>query len=1183
MKRGVKMLRKVISVILIVTINILCLSMPLQSKAETSSVPTTLKGVTYKFNDNVKFLNIADMVRFGDNVKIPGVSLSAGDVVVDKRNQTSLKVLKVNSDGTLVTIKPTMLDLFKEFNIPRQVIEPTAANITEYAVKGISVEEYTSKLKGQQSDGSSGQKLMSGNLPDLMDEIKAKFQARGTKIYEYSGEYEFSPFAFKSQDTVKLSLDGALGVSPGVVAEYSLFDGYEFGFVDAAQFIELNMMFDVKINEEMYLPVFAVTIPIEGLGGIKLGVYLVVDVKGDITLTVKAEEGIIANASVYGGTSFGVPTSFHVNSGLEKYYGAECDPMGVIKAGLYITPLVNLEILDVDVFGAQVRLGFYGYAEVSEETMNYGVDFVVHAFVVILDERTDLINVHVPIIERNKTFRAQDDVIFYFSRLCVYQDRINVAAMTKRLSGSTSPNAKPFSDKLPFANRSLEIWYYRSGNDPQGGNNPNPNYKIPVKTDDNGCIGVDFKALKGPGYENGVDVKKDDIIKITAPGFIGQTDLIKSVSPFGIGKQPGQSDFYGSSKLPGDFFEDKVYFNTLSGWDLTGLDVPNVEGVEFIPKKRIHYNGTVKLYSTDKTTNTTETAWFKASENTTEYTPLKSGLVISAGPYANATYNVKPNNEMRWQINLDGYIYGTYEPTGAGGPETTHNVSIKRVVEDKQAAIEDYKGNTIGIQHNVALRLIAVNKSGTKPFKGNAKLYYALGKVPPDYIQSVEKDLAIVDLGYIKFPAANVRYPNHYEYYVTPPFPAILYEKKDAPDLIINQVNNISSTISTTDAGAVSQAHYLWRWEELKPNIPERISVDKIITTRDATGAPITITESIERLNRVYKVPEGTDISEFNGIPVTYTVYDPSAGRSIMPEELQDESTTAGGWNVYQMRHIVSGITLEGVELENPSFIPPAPTVKGDLSSLTPGDARAFDIEFQLHMMKEHSDRFVVSPLEQGILEQYREIPAVMKNISSIPAKTIKNLSSLPNWSKGYINAVVNNNIMSLDAQGNFPTGKFTTRAEFSAAIVNALGLTSADAVKTGFPFKDVSSKDKNLEGMMTAYQCGIISGTSSTTFNPAALVTRQDASTMLMRAFNLRNSSLIPANTQGSLNVFSDGSTISKYAVPSLEQAVSLKLFGGYGDGSFKPKNNIKNEETAKIVWELKLKAEKPGLQWEQ
>ena len=86
----------------------------------------------------------------------------------------------------------------------------------------------------------------------------------------------------------------------------------------------------------------------------------------------------------------------------------------------------------------------------------------------------------------------------------------------------------------------------------------------------------------------------------------------------------------------------------------------------------------------------------------------------------------------------------------------------------------------------------------------------------------------------------------------------------------------------------------------------------------------------------------------------------------------------------------------------------------------------------------------------------------------------------------------------------------------------------------------------------------------------------------MLIRAFRLRNSGLIPADTAGRLGRFSDRAGVSGYAVGSLEAAVALGFFSGYPDGTLLPRANITNEQTAKIVWELKLKAVKPGLQWD-
>jgi tryptophan synthase alpha subunit len=94
---------------------------------------------------------------------------------------------------------------------------------------------------------------------------------------------------------------------------------------------------------------------------------------------------------------------------------------------------------------------------------------------------------------------------------------------------------------------------------------------------------------------------------------------------------------------------------------------------------------------------------------------------------------------------------------------------------------------------------------------------------------------------------------------------------------------------------------------------------------------------------------------------------------------------------------------------------------------------------------------------------------------------------------------------MKLDASGNFAVGKYTTRAEFCAAMVNALGLSALDTVRQGFPFSDVKADNPNIKQMQIAYQCGIINGTTATAFSPDWLITRQDAATMLMRAFTLR------------------------------------------------------------------------------
>ena len=380
----------------------------------------------------------------------------------------------------------------------------------------------------------------------------------------------------------------------------------------------------------------------------------------------------------------------------------------------------------------------------------------------------------------------------------------------------------------------------------------------------------------------------------------------------------------------------------------------------------------------------------------------------------------------------------------------------------------------------------------------------------------------------------------------------------------------------SSSEGTSTEASYKWRWEEIKPDIPPTVTVTESYTIQSPTGAPITIYEDVEVPNIIYKNPYFQILVGFSNMKPSYIVTSPTAGASVPASEEEAFSRS-----IYQMRHIVSYMSVSGVPLPDPPFSPPAPVIY-DLGELTPGDANEFNIEFQLEQMLEN-DQMIVNPLSEWSSGAYKSFALTGKNTAVTGPVIIKNSAALPTWAAGYISSAVNNGIMRLDVNGNFPVGKYTTRAEFCAAIVNALGLSSLDAVKTDFPFTDVNSSDINLKQMQIAYQCGIINGVSATAFSPNTLITRQDAATMLIRAFSLRNTALIPANTDGMLGRFSDQSKVSGYAIFNLEKSVALNFFNGYPDGTLLPLTNITNEQTAKIIWELKLKAEKPGLQWER
>jgi hypothetical protein len=90
-----------------------------------------------------------------------------------------------------------------------------------------------------------------------------------------------------------------------------------------------------------------------------------------------------------------------------------------------------------------------------------------------------------------------------------------------------------------------------------------------------------------------------------------------------------------------------------------------------------------------------------------------------------------------------------------------------------------------------------------------------------------------------------MRYPNHFEYYVGSQFPVLLYELENVPKLVLG------GAVSSAE-GTSTQAAYLWRWEELKPDIPPTVTETRAQTIYSPSGAPSTVYVEVEVPNIIY-------------------------------------------------------------------------------------------------------------------------------------------------------------------------------------------------------------------------------------------------------------------------------------------------------------------------------------------
>ncbi len=145
----------------------------------------------------------------------------------------------------------------------------------------------------------------------------------------------------------------------------------------------------------------------------------------------------------------------------------------------------------------------------------------------------------------------------------------------------------------------------------------------------------------------------------------------------------------------------------------------------------------------------------------------------------------------------------------------------------------------------------------------------------------------------------------------------------------------------------------------------------------------------------------------------------------------------------------------------------------------------------------------------------------------------------------GPIGFMSHNNQIKGFEDGTFRPYANITRGEAATLIGRALGFSSAPA-KTGF--KDVHTSSFASGYIKAAVDAKIISGFSDGTFRPGSNVTRAEMAILISKAFDLK----------------SNNSTDFKDVKPSMAAYQSIKALTasevttGYGDGTFKPYNNM-------------------------
>lgn len=113
------------------------------------------------------------------------------------------------------------------------------------------------------------------------------------------------------------------------------------------------------------------------------------------------------------------------------------------------------------------------------------------------------------------------------------------------------------------------------------------------------------------------------------------------------------------------------------------------------------------------------------------------------------------------------------------------------------------------------------------------------------------------------------------------------------------------------------------------------------------------------------------------------------------------------------------------------------------------------------------------------------------------------------------------------------------------------------------FPFADVTMMGNSAYPIHSAvyalYKNGVVSGTSSTTFNPDGLITRQEAAAMLYRLCKALDYEL----PQGTLD-FADADQVAPWAREAVAAISAAGIMKGVGNNQFNPTGVYTNEQSA-------------------
>ena len=168
-------------------------------------------------------------------------------------------------------------------------------------------------------------------------------------------------------------------------------------------------------------------------------------------------------------------------------------------------------------------------------------------------------------------------------------------------------------------------------------------------------------------------------------------------------------------------------------------------------------------------------------------------------------------------------------------------------------------------------------------------------------------------------------------------------------------------------------------------------------------------------------------------------------------------------------------------------------------------------------------------------------------------------------WFFNDVKTATDEGIFAGYSDGSFRPNARMSRAMFAQVLYRLEGEPWGEG---DIPFMDVAPDAWYYKAVCWAYATGIVNGMTDTEFRPDAPITREQMATMLYNYSDLRGAA--DPSVFGSLNGFSDASSVSGYASTPMKWAVGTGLIKGTGSSQLSPKTAATRAQAAAILVRL-------------